>query len=107
LRLPEEILEALRSGRIEYTKAKAIARVKDEAERKSLLSEAITSQLSLTQIKERLKAKQPSTEREELQTRWDATTRQMKKSKLWDDPKKRQKIESLLVQLEALLVQKE
>jgi ParB family chromosome partitioning protein len=107
LRLPEEILEALRSGRIEYTKAKAIARVKDEAERKSLLSEAIASQLSLTQIKERLKAKQPSTERGELQTRWDATTRQMKKSKLWDDPKKRQKIESLLVQLEALLVQKE
>lgn len=107
LRLPEEILEALRSGRIEYTKAKAIARVKDEAERKSLLSEAITSQLSLTQIKERLKAKQPSTEWGELQTRWDATTRQMKKSKLWDDPKKRQKIESLLVQLEALLVQEE
>lgn len=107
LRLPDEILEALRSGRIEYTKAKAIARVKDEAERKSLLSEAIASQLSLTQIKERLKAKQPSTEPGELQTRWDATTRQMKKSKLWDDPKKRQKIESLLAQLEALLVQEE
>jgi ParB family chromosome partitioning protein len=105
LRLPEEILEALRSGRIEYTKAKAIARVKDEAERQSLLSEAIASQLSLTQIKQRLKAKQPSTERGELQTRWDATTRQMKKSPLWDDPKKRQKIESLLAQLEALLVQ--
>jgi hypothetical protein len=31
----------------------------------------------------------------------------MKKSKLWDDPKKRQKIESLLAQLEALLVQEE
>jgi ParB family chromosome partitioning protein len=107
LRLPEEILSALRSGRIEYTKAKAIARVKDEAERKSLLSEAIALQLSLTQIKERLKAKQPSTERGELQTRWDATTRQMKKSPLWDDPKKRQKIESLLAQLEALLVQEE
>jgi ParB family chromosome partitioning protein len=107
LRLPDEILEALRSGRIEYTKAKAIARVKDEAERKSLLSEALASQLSLTQIKERLKAKQPSTERGELQTRWDATTRQMKKSKLWDDPKKRQKIESLLAQLEALLAQDE
>lgn len=107
LRLPEEILEALRSGRIEYTKAKVIARVKDEAERKSLLSEAIASQLSLTQIKERLKAKQPSTERGELQTRWDTTTRQMKKSLLWDDPKKRQKIESLLAQLEALLVQEE
>ena len=107
LRLPDEILEALRSGRIEYTKAKAIARVKDEAERKSLLSEAIASQLSLTQIKERLKAKQPSTERGELQTRWDASTRQMKKSKLWDDPKKRQTIESLLAQLEALLVQEE
>jgi len=107
LRLPEEILSALRSGCIEYTKAKAIARVKDEAERKSLLSEAIASQLSLAQIKERLKAKQPSTERGELQTLWDATTRQIKKSKLWDDPKKRQKIESLLTQLEALLVQQE
>ncbi|MBE9129894.1 MULTISPECIES: ParB/RepB/Spo0J family partition protein [unclassified Coleofasciculus] len=103
LKLPEEILEALRKGRIEYTKAKAIALVKNEARRKALLEEAIASSLSLSQIKERIKAHKPSTERGELQSRFDATTKQIKKLKVWDDPSKRSRLESLLAQLEALI----
>ena len=47
-------MEALRSGRIEYTKAKVIARVKDETLRSSFLSDAIENNLTLSQIKERL-----------------------------------------------------
>ncbi|MEP0884667.1 ParB/RepB/Spo0J family partition protein, partial [Trichocoleus sp. ST-U3] len=35
LKLPQEVLEALQTGRIEYTKAKAIALVKDETERQT------------------------------------------------------------------------
>jgi ParB family transcriptional regulator, chromosome partitioning protein len=33
LNLPKELLQALEQGSIEYTKAKAIARIKDEKQR--------------------------------------------------------------------------
>ena len=104
LRLPEDILEALRSGQIEYTKAKAIARVKDEATRAELLKEVLANSLSLSQIKERVNATKPVKEKEELRSRVDTTYKQLKKSKqLWQDPKKRKKLESLLSQLEKLI----
>jgi ParB family chromosome partitioning protein len=56
LKLPAEILESVRKGRIAYTKAQAIARVKDESCRKELLGDAIPQNLSLTQIKEKIAA---------------------------------------------------
>ncbi|MBD1834970.1 ParB/RepB/Spo0J family partition protein [Cyanobacteria bacterium FACHB-472] len=105
LRLPEEILEALRSGRIEYTKAKAIARLKSAAERQSLLEEAIAQNLSLSEIRKRLKAFQRPTERGELLTRMETTYKKAKKSKVWENPKKRKKLESLLAGIETLLVE--
>ena len=55
LKLPQDILEPLRQGKIEYTKAKTIARIKDETVRGGLLSEAISQSLSLSQIRERVK----------------------------------------------------
>jgi len=104
LNLPEDILSALRSGQIEYTKAKAIATLKDEAARAEILEEAIANSLSLSQIKERVNAAKPTKEKEELKSRFDVTYKQAKKSKqLWQDPKKRKKLESLLSQLEKLI----
>ncbi|HEY9609630.1 ParB/RepB/Spo0J family partition protein [Allocoleopsis sp.] len=103
LKLPADILDALRSGHLEYTKAKALAQIKDEAERKKLLEDAIASSLSLSQIKERVKAVQPPTESPPLATRMTTTYQLAKKQKVWDDPKKRKKLESLLSQIEALL----
>ncbi|MGB3205024.1 MAG: hypothetical protein WBB28_08555 [Crinalium sp.] len=50
LKLPEEILEALRQGRIEYTKARAIAQIKDDVARTELLEIAIAEGLSLKEI---------------------------------------------------------
>ena len=47
LNLPEHILEVLRQGKIAYTKAIAIAKVKDEKRQEELLNEAIESNLSL------------------------------------------------------------
>ncbi|BAY95753.1 MULTISPECIES: hypothetical protein [unclassified Tolypothrix] len=49
LNLPKELLFALEQGSIEYTKARAIARMKNEKQRKSLLKAAIAQNLSLTQ----------------------------------------------------------
>jgi ParB family chromosome partitioning protein len=104
LNLPEDILEALRQGQIEYTKAKAIAQVKDEAARAELLKEAIANSLSLSQIKEQVNTVKPVKKKEDLQNRFDVTYKQAKKSKqLWQDPKKRKKLESLLAQLEKLI----
>jgi ParB family chromosome partitioning protein len=104
LNLPEDILSALRSGQIEYTKAKAIAQIKDEAERDGLLKDAIAFSLSLSQIKERVKAVKPKKEQEEVISRVDTISKQLKKSKqLWQDSKKRKKLESLLTQLENLI----
>jgi ParB family chromosome partitioning protein len=103
LKLPADILDALRAGRLEYTKAKAIAQIKDEAERKALLEDALASSLSLSQIKERVKAAQPPAEPPPLAARMTTTYQLAKKQKVWDDPKKRKKLESLLNQIEALL----
>ncbi len=104
LNLPEDILEALRQGKIEYTKAKAIASVKDETARTELLENAIANSLSLSQIRELIKELKPAKQQEQLKTRFDTTYKQVKKSKqLWQDPKKRKKLESLLSQLEKLI----
>lgn len=65
LSLPAEILESLRSGKIAYTKAQVIARLKDEVQRKELLEEAITQNLSLSQIRERIKVIRPRKEESE------------------------------------------
>lgn len=103
LRLPEEILEALRRGEIEYTKAKALAQVKDEASRQVLLNEAIAESLSLSQIRERVKAAQPPTEPPPLAKRIETISKLVKKQKLWDDSKKRKKLETLLAKIEELI----
>lgn len=107
LKLPADILDALRAGRLEYTKAKAIAQIKDEAERKALLEDASAQSLSLSQVKERVKATQPPAELPPFATRMATTYQLAKKQKVWDDPKKRKKLESLLSQIETLLSKEE
>jgi ParB family transcriptional regulator, chromosome partitioning protein len=109
LKLPQEILEALSTGKIAYTKALAIARVKDEQLRQTLLEEAISSNLSLSQIKERIQSLQQKSESnlDTLPQRLKITYQQINKSKIWEDPKKRKQLEKLLAQLEALTKKEE
>ncbi|MBD2215039.1 ParB/RepB/Spo0J family partition protein [Nostoc linckia FACHB-104] len=112
LNLPKELLQALEQGSIEYTKAKAIARMKNEKQRKSLLKAAIAQDLSLTQIKEKIaKLKAAEVQGDEGRTDKKATYPQRlkeiytkaKKVKSWDDPEKQQEFEALLEKLEKLL----
>ncbi len=104
LKLPQEIRKALQEGKIAYTKANVIARVKDSKIRNSLLSETLKNNLSLTQIKERIEELQPNSNKpsDPLSLRLKTAYKQINKSKVWSDPKKRQKLEKLLNQLEAL-----
>lgn len=108
LNLPEDILSALQTGKIAYTKATALARLKEQSERQVLLEAAIALDLSLNEIKERIKRLQDakrSLQEEQppsLKSRMDIAYAKIKKSKIWDDPKKKRQLEKLLAQLEAL-----
>ena len=108
LKLPVEILEALRAGKIAYTKAQAISKVKDEAARNELLEQAITNNFSLSQIKEKIQALKPQSDSkldltEKLSQRLTKITRLVKKNRIGSDSEKRKQLEALLVKLENLL----
>ena len=103
LKLPLDILEVLRSGKIEYTKAQTIARVKDQNARQSLLSEALNQDLSLSEIRLRVKALQPLVIQESPKATIQSITRRLSQSKIWEDPKKWRQVETLLKKLSALI----
>lgn len=105
LNLPEDIKLALRRGQIAYTKAKAIASLKDESARTDLLAEAIDLKLSLSQIKERIKSLQSASPERvpEIRDRLKAVYQQVKKNRIWEDKKKRRQLETLLNKLENLI----
>lgn len=104
LNLPKEVLLALRQGQIAYTKARAIGQVKNEEARALLMADAIKNDLSLVEIRERIgDGKKEATAEGDLGTRLSEVYKRVKKAKLWDDPKKKQKLESALKLLEKLL----
>lgn len=109
LNLPDEIKEALREGRLSYTKARAIAQIKSPLERMELLQAVISEDLSLNQIKNRIKSLQSTSSTIDegqplsLKSRMDKALAKIKKSKALNDPKKKRQLEKLLAQLEALL----
>ncbi len=111
LKLPKDILQALETGKLEYTKAKAISRIKDEQLRKKILQSAIQEKLSLSGIKDRIAKLSLSTHRNkkdqtsEFKRRMDTAYTTLKKRKLWSDPKKKSKLENILQQLETLLAE--
>ncbi|HAG85794.1 MAG TPA: chromosome partitioning protein ParB, partial [Cyanobacteria bacterium UBA12227] len=107
LNLPDDILEALRKGAVEYTKAKAIAQIQDKDERAAFLERAIAQNLSLSEIKQYISENKTSdstqqTESNDYKERFTVATTKLRKSRIWSDPKKRKQLEKLLSQLEAL-----
>lgn len=107
LRLPTEILEALRGGKIAYTKAQVIARVKDDSQRQELLEQAIAEEFSLNQIKERIARLKTSEKSDEpsLKSQINDVLHLAKRSKVWDDPKKQKRLEKLLTELKSLFTE--
>jgi ParB family chromosome partitioning protein len=106
LNLPEKILAALSRGQIEYTKAKLIARVKDEQAQKELLDLAIAQNLSLSEIQEQINAiaaKKSDSPAPSLKSEYKELSKQLGTSKVWDNPKKQKSLEKLLAQIKALL----
>ena len=119
LNLPDNVLDVLRGGKLEYTKARAIARISDEAQRDRLLNQAITNRLSLSEIKTRVREAKPTTSSPEaisqptlrvlpeqlLFERFADVAKRLRRSELWSNPKKRDRLTSLLNELEQLAVE--
>ena len=106
LSLPDDVLDILRQGKLEYTKAQAIARVKDEDQRADLLKLAISKNLSLSEIKIEVKALKLVNELEtapeqSLASRWSDVGKRLRKSETWSSKKKNQ-IAKLLDELDKL-----
>jgi ParB family chromosome partitioning protein len=104
LKLPEDVLNALRQGQIEFTKARAIAKVKDELQRQELLRATIADHLSLTAIKQQIAdLGQKTSALPPIQTQIDRALRSVKQAQVWTDPKKQKRLEKLLAELEQLM----
>lgn len=105
LNLPAEILDAIHGGKIAYTKALAIARVKDATQRQNLLNQAIERNLSLDQIRACIKCIKSSSKPQSPKVLVTTLYRRLLKSKLWEDPQRWTQAQALLLKLEALLDQ--
>lgn len=104
LNLPVDILDVLRQGKLEYTKARLIARLKDIPKRQIVLQKAIKDDLSLTQIRDYIKELTQEPEQEPtLGDRLSQVVRKLKIKKSLDDPQKQQRLETLLQEIELLV----
>lgn len=105
LNLAKDILDALMKGELEYTKARTIALIKNEEQRRELLTETVQENLSVREIKKRIAAIQTpkSSVPNVLPNRMQEVYRRVKQAKVWEEPKKAKALEKLLGQIEALM----
>ncbi|MBD0361453.1 MAG: ParB/RepB/Spo0J family partition protein [Coleofasciculus sp. C3-bin4] len=108
LKLPENVLSALRNGEVEYTKAQAIARVKDEEQRSKLLQQVIAEGLPLSEIKAKVKELKREPEPEPtpekiLVERWGEIGKRLTTARILSDRKKRERVAKLLDELDKLI----
>jgi ParB family transcriptional regulator, chromosome partitioning protein len=105
LHLPEDVLQVLRQGKMEYTKAKAISKLEDKKQRVALMKEAVTKNWSLTQIKQRIKDMQVDTSKKPTGKQLQESLSSLSKSKVtaWHDEKKQKAIAKLISELQKVL----
>lgn len=116
LNLPTDILEILREGKIAYTKAIALSKVKNEKLRKEITVEALKRKLSLRELKTLIQEmsavlKNNESKPEETNTIESvikSTARELTKTKLWkSNPQKWKKVEKLIKEINMLLIEEE
>lgn len=107
LNLPEDILNYVRQGQLDYTKATAVSRIKDRQERAELISEILINNLSLREVQQRVAQGATQAALVEdgkvLSRQYASLGRRLSKSPALRDKKKVQRIQNLLLQLEKLL----
>lgn len=108
LKLPAALIEAVREGRLEYSKARALAGVKDEALRSKLLARTLEGGLSLKELKAEV-VRQTTPERPVKRGRAAPVDLAGLRRKLVPrridslSPAKQRELDKLLAQVEALL----
>ena len=105
LKLPDNILDALRKGQLEYTKAIAISRLKDDSKRADVLEEAIRENWSLGRIRSKIQALNPKTSNRQakLIERYMQIGKRLQKTKATKNASKLKRMDDLLSELEKLL----
>ena len=111
LKLPADIQEVLLIGELEYTKATAISKIKDLAQRQACLKKVIEEKLSLSQIREIVggiletskQEKQKTPTRELAAQMGKISSLIMKDKTLLEDKKRLNKVDKLLKQLLELM----
>ncbi|WP_254563884.1 ParB/RepB/Spo0J family partition protein [Oscillatoria sp. HE19RPO] len=107
LKLPPELFEALRYGRIKWTKAKEIGKLESESERLALLERAIAQSLSLRQIQKIVREKKTPRDSAQQQREVEGLLQKFTQFKAWENPDKRSKMESLLTELKQLITEQD
>ncbi|MBM0745387.1 ParB/RepB/Spo0J family partition protein (plasmid) [Phormidium sp. CLA17] len=113
IKLPEHIQAVLQQGKLHYTKVNEVLKVKDTNQQRQLLELAISQELSVSEIQAEVKtlrqAKVPLDVAEPdeipLPQRLTIVTQQLKKAKVWNDPKKKRRLEKLLAELGSLITE--
>lgn len=113
LDFPPELLDAVRTGQVEFTKAQAIARVGDLKAQRRLLADTISDDLSLSQVRRRITelrgsntdiAGAPRGISEETQRLVSGTKRLLNKRRLASlDARRAERVTELLGELQQLL----
>ena len=109
LNLPEDVLGFLRNGGLEYTKAKAIAKLTDRKDRQTLMQQVVEERLSLSEVKRKVKkllqGDRPSLKPQStLRSEFESVIQLQ--SDAWTDKRKQKKIERLLQELKTVLARK-
>jgi ParB family chromosome partitioning protein len=103
LQLPPDLLNEVRSGSLAYSKALKLARVKDDSARNDLLQKVLRNNLTGVEIEQAIRAlqKQPTQPYEKTVAKLRRQLSQRNLARL--SMEKREKVNELLAQLEALL----
>lgn len=104
LRLPEELLEAVRGGSLHYTKARELAKVENERARAALLARVFEEEMGLADLKREVKAAgEGGKATDEVGERLKRVKRHLTARRLDGlESKKRKRAEKLLTELEDL-----
>lgn len=109
LNLPKDILNAVKQGEIEYTKARAINMLPDEELRQELLKTAIGGGWSLQQIRSYVKDTKATTKtetpisKETPESQLSSIMSKIRSQKAWEDAAKWKKIQALMKKLDDII----
>jgi ParB family transcriptional regulator, chromosome partitioning protein len=112
IRLNSDIKEVLSRGDLEYTKALAISKIKDDSKRAEVLKQAIDEKLSLSKIRELVdnslagaakNKEKPLSKKKEVSSRFSQISKTLKNSEIWDKPQELKQLVKALSQIEKLL----